>query len=65
MLENVEGVVCPAVDVLFAWGGITEETHYFLQEIGNLFDKPGCVLYKSCCVYLASEQGLWDVSSLM
>lgn len=50
---------------LFAQGGIIEGTHNFLQEIGNLFDKSGCVLCKSSCVCLASEQGLWDVSSLM
>lgn len=64
-LENVEGAFCPTVDILFARGGITEEAHYFLWETGNLFDKPGCVLYKSSCVCLPSEQGLWDLGSLM
>lgn len=65
MLEKVKGAVCPTVDILFAQGGITEGTHNFLQEIGNVFDKSGCVLYKSSCVCLASEPGFWDVSSLM
>lgn len=65
MLENVKGAVCTTVDILFAHGGIIEGTHNFIQEIGNVFDKSGCVLYKSSCVSLASEQGLWDVSSLM
>lgn len=48
------------LDILFAQGGIAEER----QEIGNQFDKWGWVLYKSSCVWLASEQGLWDVGSL-
>lgn len=63
-MENVEGPFCATVDNLFAQGGITEETHSFLQEVRSLFNKPGCVLYRSSCVCVAGEQGLWDVNSI-
>lgn len=65
LLENEEVAFSPIVDTLSVWRAVIEEAHYFLQEIGSVFDKPGCALYKSSCVCLASEQGLWDVSSLL
>lgn len=53
------------LQVIYLHGEELQNVHYFLWEIENLFDRPGCFLHKSSCVCLASKQELWDVSSLM